>query len=431
MVNSTCKIFFLLMLASARLFPGDAAFRSTLGAQAAARGGLYVAGADGLTTTFINPSGLAYLPQKGIQLAISSTNGTYEYKNQDDYLYRSFAKDDYNLSGGFYWQISPKMRIAVASYAAADYHVNWPYATYRTKGSTIYTAGYEMAHHVHIRAIAPTIAYQLGRLAIGISFNGYYTSQKTAFPVSNPKWFQGIGTTGYQFQYDLDGWSTGFNLGMMMDFSDHLRVGFSVRSGAKTDLSGIAKSDIYAELDSTSIRQEDVTSTSEMPWNIAAGLVYQLTEKIDLNMDVQYRLWNKVDQVMPFEFTDRYWNNRIMIDDSLSGIAGNNITMAMQNSLDFGLGLEFQAPNRLFYRIGYAFNGTPLAQKTYNLLFPLPNRNWLTAGVGHRSERFAIDGSLAYAIAVPRSVMLSENAYYAGTYNSRALELIISMNYFF
>ncbi|MBN1559604.1 outer membrane protein transport protein [candidate division KSB1 bacterium] len=411
-------------------FAGDSGFRSSMAAQTAARGGLYVAGADGLTTTSINPSSLACLPRNGVQLALNDQYGQQEYVNQDDDLYRSFKDQTYTISGGFYWRATPKMTVALAAYNAADYRTNWPFATYRTKASTIYTSGFDMAHRVRITAIAPSIAFQMGVVAIGLSANSYYIEQKTSLPVSNPLWFQDVGLSGYQLEYELDGWSYGINLGGMVQIAERWRGGISLRSGFNADLSGLAKSNIYAELDSISATLVDITSELAMPFQAAAGVVYQLSPEIDVNVDLSYSFWDNVQKNMPVTFADDFWNSRLSAVDSLSGVQANNIATDMRNSIDFGLGVEYQPPQGLIYRLGYAFRGTPVAPGSANLLFPGVSQHCFSLGIGHRTDTIALDATLAYSIGQARTVTPAENLYYAGVYDSHTIGVYLSMNYF-
>ncbi|MBN1465664.1 outer membrane protein transport protein [candidate division KSB1 bacterium] len=420
-----------LSLVASICLAGDAGFRYSLAAQTAARGGLYVAGADGLTTTSINPSSLACLPQNGIQLAVNNLTGQQEYKNQDDALYRSFKDQDYGVSGGFYWRATPKMTVALSTFNAADYRANWPFATYRTKASTIYTSGFDMAHRVRITAIAPSVALQIGVVAIGLSANSYYIAQKTSLPVSNPAWFQDVGLSGYQLEYELDGWSYGLNLGGMIQLSERWRGGLSLRSGYRAELSGVAKSNIYAELDSIPATQVDITSELAMPFQVAAGVVYQLSPEIDVNVDLNYSFWNGTQKTMPVTFAEDFWNSRLSAVDSLSGVQANNITTDMRNCIDFGLGVEYQPAKGLIYRLGYALRGTPVAPGSANLLSPTVNQHCFSLGIGHRTDTIALDAALAYSIGQARTVTPAENLYYAGIYDSHTIGLYLSLNYFF
>lgn len=395
-----------------------------------ARNGLYLAGTEGLATAITNPAGIAYLHGRALELSIMDQRGQYDYENSTQGLFRSHRENNYSFSGGAYWAVSPRLTAAFAYYRPLDYEVNWPFALVFTKDVSTTLAAFNMFNRIQIDAVSPSLAFRFGSVAFGVTANVYRLRQHTAFPLANNEWYQDHGEAAYQFEYKQDAWSYGFNFGMMATLSNKLRVGGMVRSAYDAALEGEATSQMLADLDGAATRV-NLSANFEVPWALGAGLVYQLGDSWEMNLDAAYSLWANTQNSFDFQFSDSNWQTRLAEMDTVTGIRGSSFPLAFDNSIDVGLGFEYSPPQGLACRAGYRYSQSPNSAGTYSMLFPSVDQHWLSFGIGYQDGRFSLDASLAYAVGVSKAVAAAENSSSPGKYDSNALVPAVKLQYDF
>ena len=220
------------------------------------------------------------------------------------------------------------------------------------------------------------------QLTIGVTVSAYQVKQETAFPLENRLWYDtlSIGLAAYQFNYNEDAWTYGFDIGLLYDVSPDLQIGVMARSGYSADLSGTAQSRYFADLDSAA-SETDLSSKFEIPWVFGGGLVYSLSENLTMNIDVQYSMWSNTQEAMNYDFNNSVWQNNLPVNDSLSGIRADKFLLDFQNTIDAGVGLDLKLTD-LDLRFGYRFSQSPNSESTYSYLFPAVNQHRVSLELG-------------------------------------------------
>jgi len=410
---------------------GDTNFAPIIGARTLALNGLYFAGADGIASTVTNPSSLLYLHGRGFNASIIERYGQQQLHRDGTDWFRSFRQSDFAFSGGFYWILSSGIAVALSSHRGIDYQVEWPYAVLRRKGTTAGIAGYDIYNRIMIDAISPSLAFRFNKFTCGITAQVNQIQNQIAFPIGNTLWYSDLGKVGYQFNYQMDGIALSFNLGMMVPLYDKMRLGILVQSGLKTTLEGNAKSDLFWEVDSINVTEVDLSANYELPWTIGTGMVYQLTDQIDINWDVAYHLWAGIQQTYKFKFSDNRWFTRLSEPDSFAGIQGTQLPQHFHNSIDVGMGAEYKYSEQLVFRAGYRFSQSPNESKTFHLLFPGIHQHWLSIGIGYYNGNYILDAGLAYAFGISQETKSSDNFIFYGKFDSDTVLPAVSLKYQF
>jgi long-subunit fatty acid transport protein len=419
-----------LVVVAQMALAGGTEFFPGFGGRTLARNGLYIAGIDGLTATVTNPAAIIYLKGRGLELSIIDRAEQQEFDSPTRGLFRSFRKNDFSLGGGAYWLLSPRFATAATYYRAADYQVEWPFAMVRTKENNVELLAFDMFNRIQSDAIVPTIAFHLYDIAFGLAVNVYHIRQHTAFPLANEEWYQDRGLSAYQFEYKQDAWAYGFSLGIMAPLSNKLRAAGMIRSGYKVTLKGDAKSRMLADLDSTATNA-NLSADFEMPWSFGAGLVYQLSEHVEMNVDATYSLWENVQKNFAFEFDNPHWQNRLAKVDTVTGIQASRFPLAFDNSINFGVGFEYAPAGELTYRAGYHFSQSPNSAATYSLFFPGVDQHRFSIGLGYKAESYAIDSSVSYSLGVSKKLSRADNAHSPGKYDSNNVVIGVNLQYQF
>jgi long-chain fatty acid transport protein len=423
----TIVISVLLLGANSFLNAGDVSLRSMSQARTSSLNGLYIAGVDEMNNTFSNVAGLTYLNSRFVELSLVDLIGQSELDNPTNGLYRSFQQDNVALSAGIFYPLSEKIIIALSYQRAYDYNVNWPFAVLTSTDSSSVLQTFDLLNNINVDAILPSVAFRVGSLSIGASLNIFNVNYKSSFPVTNFEWNDTLGLPAYQMEYDMDAWSFGFNVGMMYDATEDLRIGAFVRSSFSADLEGSAKSDLLGSIDSVSA-QSDVTTTFEYPWVFGLGMLYNISAEWIVNLDFQYSLFGSGSQSLVMNYSDPGWSTKNFQTDPLTGINPSDILLSFDDAFDAGVGIEYLLTDWSFSG-GYRFSQSQNTDASYNFLFPTVDQHWISLGLGYNDSIYFVDLTAAYAFGSDTENISIPSV--SGKYDSQTVNVSLSIKYAF
>ena len=422
-------VLILFLTTGCSLYAGSPDLNVIPKAKALSLNGLYFAGNDGMNSVLSNPAALILQNSGYLEMSISDLIGQQEFKGDVQGLHKSFEEDHFTINGGFGWAFSPDLMMGISYQRAINYNVNWPFIAIQNSDSSSSIAAFDFYNRIIVNAASLTGAVRFGEISLGVSLNAYQVKQESAFPRVNPLWYDtsSVGAASYQFNYDEDAWTFGFNAGISYKVSDDMQLGIMTRSGYSADLSGTARSDMFYELDSVTAVKVDLSSKFEMPWVFGGGVVYNLLDNLKLNADFQYSLWGSTQKSINFKYNNSYWQNRLASSDSLTGSRGDKFTLNFNNTVDAGIGLEYLLTD-LDLRLGYRYSQSPNSASTYSYFFPSVDQHWVSLGIGYKDENLSADLGLAYAFGVSKSIQNSKTGF-NGTYDSDIVLPTITIRY--
>ena len=410
------------------LYAGGADLNVVPGAKTLSLDGLYFAGGDGLNSILGNPAGLIKTSNKFLELSIADLIGQQKFESDIRGLHKSYEEDHFALGGGFAWAFSPDFILGVSYQRAINYNVDWPFLAYQYTDSTSSISSLDLYNRFKVNAASLSGAVRFSQLTIGVTISAYQVKQETAFPLENRSWYDSlsIGLAAYQFNYNEDAWTYGFDIGLLYDVSPDLQVGVMARSGYSADLSGTARSRYFADLDSAA-SEVDLSSKFEIPWVFGGGLVYKLSESLTINADLQYSMWSNTQKSMDFDFSNSVWQNNLPLNDSLSGIRADKFMLDFQNTIDAGIGLNLKLSD-LDLRFGYRFSQSPNSESTYSYLFPAVDQHRISIGLGYVDENLSADLSVAYAFGTEKEINNTAKGF-NGKYNGSLVIPVLTIRY--
>jgi long-chain fatty acid transport protein len=424
----TLYLIFLLLLPKV-IIAGGTSFTSIFGSRTLSLNGLYIAGIDGLNCTWNNPAGLAFLTGREISISFLDRTGQQQFESSSAGLRRSFRNDDLSLAGGLYYNIVPGITAALGYNKIIDYSVDWPYALYRKVDTLSAIATFDFTNNLKVNAISPSVALAFGNVALGLTLNAYYIAQYSTFPINNSRWTSGRGLVAYQYILDQNAWAFGFNLGLMTNLSDKIRIGLSARSAAKASLKGSAKTLMFAQVDSSSLSSINTSGDFKLPWVLAMGLIYKASE-LAINIDASLSLWKSIRNNYMFSFQNQFWQRSLSTFDSLTGVQGANLNFSTRNSIEAGIGIEYGSDQQGYsFRFGYRFSQSPLSPSSLSMLFPLLDQHWFSIGLGYKGEDYYIDAAFAYVIGVNKDVLRYGIPDLSGTYKTNGIIPSITLHF--
>ena len=345
--------------------------------------------ADDASTIFFNPAGLTNLSRKEMNMGLNLIGPRAEFSDRGSNVNGTpLIGGDGNNAGelaavpNFYYAhpLNDKTVVGIGVGApfglVTDYGDSWQ-GRYHAIRSDLLTIN-----------INPSIAFKATeKLSLGFGVNLQYIdlelSQAANFGVLTGTPQQNDG----RVRLTADDWSWGYNLGMTYQFTEATRMGVSYRSKITHDLKGDGEFRIpdNAQATASALGFEDgkIDGGVTLPETLSVALLHQLTPKLALMADATWTRWSRFEELRINSDVDRL--NSVKAED-------------WDNSMRYGLGLEYQANDRWSWRAGVAYDETPIpnAQRRTPRI-PDSDRTWIAVGASYQySDNIVLDAAYSH-----------------------------------
>ena len=190
-----------------------------------------------------------------------------------------------------------------------------------------------------------------------------------------------------RFELTADGWSWGYNAGVLFKPIPALRLGIAYRSKVDHRLKGNAKfqvPDSALPLTVTgAFKNTGLKTESNIPANLSIGAIYELNQQWAMLLDVTWTQWNKLQRL-----TSQFDN---------PSQSPSTLHLDFKNTIRAALGFTYHINPDWSIRTGYSYDQSPVRNaRTRTFRIPDSDRYWVTAGLGyqlHSNFKF----NLAYA----------------------------------
>ncbi len=176
-----------------------------------------------------------------------------------------------------------------------------------------------------------------------------------------------------------DAW--GYNLGIMLNVTPQTRVGLSYRSAIRYTLSGdVSYANRPAALQAAlvvpalaaQIGDGAVTANLKVPATFSAALKHSVNSRWDVLADVTWTQWSAFQSLVVVRS---------------GGTVLENTPENWSNTWRVGLGANYRADDRWTYRIGVAYDETPVPEAYRTPRIPDQDRRWLALGAQYKVSR--------------------------------------------
>jgi long-chain fatty acid transport protein len=244
--------------------------------------------------------------------------------------------------------------------------------------------------------INPSIAFKTTeKLSLGFGINLQYIdlelSQAANFGALTGAPQQNDG----RVRLTADDWSWGYNLGMTYQFTEATRMGISYRSKITHDLTGDGEFRIPENASSTAaalgFRDGDINGRVTLPESASIALHHQLNSRWAVMADASWTRWSRFEELRINSDVDRL--NSVKAED-------------WENSMRYGVGVEYQANERWSWRTGIAYDETPIpnAQRRTPRI-PDSDRTWLAIGASYYySDNIIVDAAYTHIFMKDTSI---------------------------
>ncbi|HKT16962.1 MAG TPA: outer membrane protein transport protein [Stellaceae bacterium] len=235
--------------------------------------------------------------------------------------------------------------------------------------------------------VAPSVAYKIAHwLSLGAGLDVQRADAKLQTALPNP-FAPGGPSPASDGIFEASGgdWGVGFNLGVLVQPTDQLRLGFSYRSGIDHTLRGNSSTEIPGVTSSA----QGAAASVALPDVASLGAALDVTSTLTLMAQADYYGWS------------RFQNIRIHFADGTQQIISENY----HNTIGFSLGAEWKIATPWTLRGGIEFDPTPSPGANRSTAIPDSNRTWLAFGVSYEvTPQIGIDMSYAHDFSAPAQI---------------------------
>jgi long-chain fatty acid transport protein len=337
---------------------------------ATARGEAFVATADNPSAIYYNPAGITQLEGNEIR------GGFYGIYLDPSYTptnhHRTFhSSDNYAaVPQGFYTYTPANQPVSfgLGVYAPFGGKMSWPQNTgFRSvaiDGSLTYLT---INPVVAVKAL-PTLSLGGGVMVNYANMNMDQGLEKYQFPSTN------------YFRFSGDGWSVGYNLGLLWQPQEQISFGASFRSSATVTLDGRTEYERQPNIRATN---QSARADFKFPITAMVGLSYRPTPKWNIEIDADYTDWSS------FQKTTIYQSS------TSPGVEKDvPVILDWQASCMYELGATRYFGNGWQASAGFVYNENSVPNARYTPLAADMDRYFFSAGTGYKGKHFSCD--LAY-----------------------------------
>lgn len=218
-----------------------------------------------------------------------------------------------------------------------------------------------------------------------------------------------LGAHDGKFEFEGNGGGWGFNIGLLYALTEKLNLGLAYRSRVDVKQCGTIKIEGIAPplrpLFGGVVYKTDAETTIHFPDNISFGLAFRPTHKWTIGLDVEWYDWR------------RFSKSRLDIlhEVPAAGFTDASVNLEWKYQWFFKLGIEYVVNEKIFLRGGYLYGVSPVPDRTLSPDNPDSNQHNFAVGIGYKFGNITLDGFYNAGLNVDRTV---NNAILSGKYKN-------------
>src|SRR5208282_3776733 len=337
---------------------------------ATARGEAFVATADNPSAIYYNPAGITQLEGNNLRAGIYGIylDPSFGPPNSGNTYHSS---DNLAAVPQFFYTYTPEklpLSFGLGVFAPYGGSMNWPddtgFRTVATQGKLTYLT------------LNPAAALKLSpSLSIGAGLMVNYAKMETEQGLAS--YFPPPPIRANFFRFTGDGWSVGYNLGLLWQPIDQISIGATFRSSAKITFNG------HTEFEWLSAHIPDTTLPAEMglnfPMEAVFGISYRPTPKWNLEFDADYTDWNQIGTLTIHQPSSVDLPTELVNE------------LDWQSSLYYEFGATRYFDNGWHVSAGYIYSENSDPNAHYTPFTADLDRDFLSIGTGFKGKRFDFD----------------------------------------
>ncbi|MFT6177799.1 MAG: long-chain fatty acid transport protein [Akkermansiaceae bacterium] len=364
----------------------------------------------------LNPASMLDIDTSEVQFTTTGLYGRTDYKSPGGT--RQSIDREWIPMGTFHAVIRPEGY----SKWAFGIGLNTPFglaSTWPREGSFQFTAPYD--EELLYVTLNPAVAYQLSdSVSIGAGLDIAYS--KVNFQQDFP-WALATmvpGTPGGGAEFDGDGWGLGGYFGINVQLAPKHRFSLVGRLPVEVEYSGdYTVENIPGPLEGTFSPKSDFNTDITFPGSIAFAYRYDVNERVRLGFQYEWIQSSTHDDI-PIS---------VGVNQALY-VGNESLILDWQDSFSVGLGIEWDATDRLTLRAGYLFSESPVKENTFTPAISSSDRNMFSVGgTYHLNDRSSVSLSYIQGFFDDAEIEKNRQAAFLGDYKINWQAISASMIY--
>lgn len=213
-------------------------------------------------------------------------------------------------------------------------------------------------------------------VTIGIGISAMYANLFLQNAIDDPYLTGGTATVDGIGEIDVDDWGFGWNFGVLLEPTEHTRLGIAYRSKVEVELGG--------DLTSTSVVQPSTSAAvdASLPDTVLLSAYHEVDPQWAVMADVMWTQWSRLNALVA----------------RLGTNSTNTIPVKWEDSFRYSIGASYKHDDKWTLRGGLALDETPTPSPEFRLsALPDGDRTWLTFGAGYKySKNLSFDFGYAH-----------------------------------
>lgn len=269
-----------------------------------------------------------------------------------------------------------------------------PFGYFTDYGESSLSSNYSAKSQIEAININPSLAYKITeKLSFGLGFDAQYlkavynrTVKSFPIPIAPNTTF----AINARLLNSCDDWGYGWNAGLLYQFDPCTRVGLSYRSLVRHSPSGDAKLQGSATLATPKGSLVipiplfwDLNTNIDLPEMVLLSGYHDFNEKIAGMATVEYTHWSRFSD-LPMRLTNGIVNSTITIHEGF------------HNTFRCALGGNYRFNEHWMWRVGAAYDQSPVDDDNRTTPLPDGNRVWLSTGLQYIFNHY-VTADIGYA----------------------------------
>jgi len=197
------------------------------------------------------------------------------------------------------------------------------------------------------------------------------------------------GSDGYAKVKGTD-WSFGFNLGAMINVTDHTRVGLAYRSSISQNLEGSADFRVPANFQAILnmgiplFSDTNAKADIDLPESASISLYHAFNDQWAVLADATWTKWSRFDKLV-IKYDNPAQPDTVQPEN-------------WDNNMRYSLGATYSPNQTWIFRAGWAYDETPISRtKDRTPRIPGNDRTWVALGLGYRmTNSLSLDAAYSH-----------------------------------
>ena len=347
--------------------------------------------AEDASTIFFNPAGLTYLDRTEMNMGLNYIKPQSEFRNDGS------AVPDFGGAGGFSGQaltggdggdagheafvpnfylshpVNDKVTVGLGISApfglVTEYRDDWVGRYFAVK-SEMLTANFN-----------PTIAIQATeKLSLGFGVSAQYIDVKLSQMADLGAQGGSPQAADGKVKLGADDWGYGYNLGLLYQATDDTRIGLAFRSKISHTLKGDGT---LKDASGNTVVDDNIQADVDLPETLSLAIHHRLNKQWSVSADATFTRWSRFSEL------------NIQSDGGqLSSVKAED----WENTMRYGLGVDYRHSDKWQFRAGVAYDETPIPNaERRTARIPGNDRKWVAVGATyHYSENIILDAGYAH-----------------------------------